>query len=699
MQTIVIFAGLVAVALAALTPPTEEFKTVDAVRAEQQKKVIELLQNVQQMNKSFDYYKIGYSYDIAANIENYTNKKAVEEFLHIHDNRINVQQMPFTIFNDRMREEAIALYRVFYYAKDFETFYKTAAWARVWINEGMFVYSFSIAVLTRPDTVLMVLPTPYEIYPYHFFNADVVNKVRRAKMQEGFIQTEVAEKYGITYENNVYTVLANYSGWSHFDNEEQKIAYFTEDIGLNSFYYYFHAVFPFWMKDNETTSPFTERRGEAFYYFYQQLLARYYMERLTNGLGEIPEFSWKLPVKTGYTPNLVAHTLYPFVTRNNYYNLQTPANAHALQYLESFEENFMHMLEQGYFKGDKKEVNLKNWKSINFVGNYWGFNVDLYKSGTKNFQKYYEVIARELLGAAPEPTDEYYTAPVALEQYTTALRDPVFYQLYKHILYYFQQYKQYLDPYTKETLSFTGVKVNDVKVDHLTTFFDYFKSDVSNLIQRNQAEHKDVKAWFHAIQPRLNNKPFNVEIEVKSEVATDAVVRIFLGPKYDSNGYPISLEDNWMNFMTLDTFNYKLTQGKNQIVRNSEHFLSFADDAYTTYDLLNFLKENKVPTDMSEASFFMPRRLMLPKGTESGFPFQIYVIVSPHVPTTGAYKNFRGFFWDNKPFGFPFDRPVNELYFWQSNMFMKDVKIYHEGESNVYKFAVPQYHSNFVTKH
>lgn len=24
------------------------------------------------MNKSFDYYKIGYSYDIAANIENYT---------------------------------------------------------------------------------------------------------------------------------------------------------------------------------------------------------------------------------------------------------------------------------------------------------------------------------------------------------------------------------------------------------------------------------------------------------------------------------------------------------------------------------------------------------------------------------------------------------------------------------------------------
>lgn len=53
------------------------------------------------------------------------------------------------------------------------------------------------------------------------------------------------------------------------------------------------------------------------------------------------------------------------------------------------------------------EVDLRNYKSINFVGNYWQNNADLYeKSGKRNFGKYYQIIARTLLGAAPEPIDE-----------------------------------------------------------------------------------------------------------------------------------------------------------------------------------------------------------------------------------------------------------------------------------------------------
>lgn len=259
------------------------------------------------------------------------------------------KNMVFSVFYEQMREEAVALYHLFFYAKDFETFYKTAAWARVHLNEGLFTYAFSIAVLHRPDTQGYALPSPYEIYPYFFVNADVVARLWRLKMQEGVIQPEFAAKYGIVVEDNDYIVYANYSGWSTFENEEQKLSYFTEDIGLNTYYYYFHTVFPSWMNGIGFGLQ-KERRGELYFYVYKQLLARYYLERLSNGLGEIPAFSWREPFKTSYTPNMVYHNLYPFVHRNNDYKLQTPANQWRLEFLESYEQQFNELLDQGYFK-------------------------------------------------------------------------------------------------------------------------------------------------------------------------------------------------------------------------------------------------------------------------------------------------------------------------------------------------------------
>lgn len=285
------------------------------------------------------------------------NKQAVEEFLLFFKNGMLPKGQIFSVFYDKMREEAIALYHLFFYAKDFETFYKTACWARVHMNEGMFTYAFSIATIHRPETTGIVLPAPYEIYPYFFINADVVAKLYRIKMQDGIIDPTFAAKYGITFEDNKYNVYANYSGWYSYYNEEQRLSYFTEDIGLNTYYYYFHATFPFWMtSDNTQFEQFSERRGESYFFFHQQLLARYYMERLTNGLGEIPEFSWKYPVRTGYSPSLVHHSLYPFVQRNDYYNLQKQENTENLEFVESYERQFADFLEQGHFKA----VSIKN---------------------------------------------------------------------------------------------------------------------------------------------------------------------------------------------------------------------------------------------------------------------------------------------------------------------------------------------------
>lgn len=279
------------------------------------------------------------------------NKKAVEEFLLYYRHGFLPHGHIFSAFNQKMREEAIALYHLFYYAKDFETFYKTAAWARVHLNEGLFTYSFEIAVLQRPDCKGIVLPAPYEIYPFFFVNSDAIYKMQGIKMQRYSLPAHVAAIGNIEQQDNVFTINANYSGWKTYDNEEQRLSYFTEDIGLNTYYWYFHAAMPFWMSSDSYGAAVQERRGEYYFFFHQQLLARYYMERLTNGLSEIPQFSWRWPVKTGYTPNLVSQRLIPFVTRNNYYHIESDQNVEQLEYLKSYEDQFLEYLEQGKFKG------------------------------------------------------------------------------------------------------------------------------------------------------------------------------------------------------------------------------------------------------------------------------------------------------------------------------------------------------------
>lgn len=278
----------------------------------------------------------------------------------------------------------------------------------------------------------------------------------------------------------------------------------------------------------------------------------------------------------------------------------------------------------------------------------------------------------------------------------------MFFQLYSKILKYFIEYKKFLVPYNQDVLHYVGVKINDVKVDKLVTYFDYYDIDVSNNVFYSKEELKS-QQWPHFFvrQPRLNHKPFSVEVDVKSDVEGDAVVKIFLGPKYNGNGFPISLEDNWQNFVELDWSVQKLVKGQNKIVRLSKDFFFYKEDSVSEYDILKHLPEGKVPADMSIESGAMPKRLVLPKGSKGGFPFQLYVIVYPYAPIDKKFDSIKAFIHDNKPFGYPFDRPVHEVYFKQPNMYFEDVEIYHEGEEFAYKYSIPHYpvHNNEVVNH
>lgn len=78
--------------------------------------------------------------------------------------------------NPTLRHEAELLFRVLYSAQDFDTFHKTAAWARLNVNELMYIYSLSVAILHRPDTWFLKMPPLHEVVPNYYFNEDVLQK-------------------------------------------------------------------------------------------------------------------------------------------------------------------------------------------------------------------------------------------------------------------------------------------------------------------------------------------------------------------------------------------------------------------------------------------------------------------------------------------------------------------------------------------
>lgn len=85
---------------------------------------------------------------------------------------------------------------------------------------------------------------------------------------------------------------------------ENKMVYFTDDVSLNSYYFYMRMMFPFWMNTKDYNVPKTIR-GDLYYFLHQQILARYMLERMSNGLGEMNNCPANSMCMPGYQSNLV----------------------------------------------------------------------------------------------------------------------------------------------------------------------------------------------------------------------------------------------------------------------------------------------------------------------------------------------------------------------------------------------------------
>lgn len=252
----------------------------------------------------------------------------------------------FVHTNDKHMREAIRVFKMLYFAKDFDVFIRTACWLRERINPGMFVYAFTCALYHRTDCRGIVVPAPYEIYPYFFVDSDVITRAWMIKMTKAAVDPVIKDYYGIKITDKNLVVLDWRKGVRHTMSKEDKLCYFREDVDLNTFMYNLHMNFPFWMTD-DVYGLHKERRGEIVMYVYQQMLARYRLERLAHGMCDVKMFMFHDVLKTGYWPKLRLHTGDEMPVRSNNVKVVTKNNIKETVMIEDLEG----IIREGILKG------------------------------------------------------------------------------------------------------------------------------------------------------------------------------------------------------------------------------------------------------------------------------------------------------------------------------------------------------------
>ncbi|XP_075980236.1 basic juvenile hormone-suppressible protein 2-like [Anticarsia gemmatalis] len=696
---------LLVVGLAAMATARPEFDdvttgvvTVDI--KQRQMVILKLLNHVMEPLMYKELVDMGKNFKIDDHTEWYTKIDVVKDFLKM----IKVGYLPrgeiFTLHVDRQLKEVITMFHMLYYAKDFDTFLKTACWMRLYLNEGMFVYALTVAVRHREDCKGIILPPPYEIYPYFFVRADVIQKAYLLKMRKGLLDLKLCDFYGIKKtDKDVYIIDENIYDKRVYLNDEDRLRYFTEDIDLNTYYYYFHIDYPFWMKDTIFDKVKT-RRFELTIYMYQQILARYYLERLSNGMGKIKEFTWHKTIKKGYWPWMKMHNGIEFPVRFNNYVLAHDYNLDVIRLCDEYERIIRECIIKGFIEINGIRLELTKYDDIEMLGKLIYGKIDktvLDKTHVVAY-RYLLIVMKAALGLNTLHTDKYFVVPTVLDHYQTALRDPVFYQLQKRIIDLVCLFKLRLPSYTKEDLYFPGVKIDNVVVDKLVTYFDDYLMDMTNAVVLTDEEVKKTKTdmVFMVRKRRLNHQPFKVTLDILSDKTVDCVVRVFLGPKKDHLGRLIDININRLNFVELDTFLYKLTTGKNTIVRNSYDMHNLVKDRIMTRDLWKKMEtitdiRDMFVKDLRNYHTGFPTRLLLPKGHVGGMHMMLYVCVTPlrmvdNVDVNMFDMNRKDFMvdfrstvlLDKMPLGFPLDRHIDVGTFFTPNMKFVDVVVFHK---------------------
>uniref|UniRef100_A0A1W7RAE8 Hemocyanin subunit 5b n=1 Tax=Hadrurus spadix TaxID=141984 RepID=A0A1W7RAE8_9SCOR len=579
----------------------------------------------------------------------------------------------FSCFHRDHLEEARNFFEILIDANTFDEFMDLCHQARDFVNEGLYIYTVSVAILHRSDCLHVTLPPVQEVFPEKFIPVETLFKsFKESKLHEDSEEVVVEiEKTG--------NIL----------DPEYNLAYYREDIGINAHHWHWHLVYPATWR-SEKLGRRKDRKGELFYYMHQQMCARYDCERLSNGLPRMAPFhNFEEPLE-GYSSHL-GSTIngQPYASRPEGVVLRDMKEV-SVQDLTRWRERILDAIHlERVIDEHGKEVHLDEENGIDILGNIIESSYDSINEG------YYGSLhnwGHVLMARAQDHDGRYQTNPGVMSDTATSLRDPIFYRWHRFIDDMIQEYKENLPVYDKRQLGFTGVKVISVNVKGSSpnVIKTCFKDDILDL---SHAINFDRKGPVKVKYQHLDHEPFTYKIEVTNQgtKTRHAYVRIFLAPKYDELGNELTPNELRRLMIEMDKFNYELKPGKNLIEHSSHQSSVIVRKEHTFAELINHHDEFA----RESCNCGWPEHLLVPKGNEQGMTFHLFVILTdlthdlvydhghrPNICSEAvSYCGLKDELYpDKRPMGFPFDRLIEEenLHDWLvPNMSATEITIKH----------------------
>ncbi|KFB47970.1 AGAP006258-PA-like protein [Anopheles sinensis] len=576
----------------------------------------------------------------------------------------------FSLFVPKHRDAAAALINLFIEQPDVSSLMSVATYCRDRLNAVLFQYALAVAVQHREDTKNVNIPSIVSLFPDQFVDPAVFPKLREegaAVQQENRMVIDIPPAYTASDRE-----------------EEQRMAYFREDIGVNMHHWHWHLVYP---GDGPDAVVRKDRRGELFFYMHSQLIARYNLDRFCNKLKKVRHLTnFREQIPEAYFPKMIRSSnnrSYPArganVTLQDVDRIDNGTIV-SVSDLERWRDRIHEAIDQGFLL-DKagNRIPLDEERGIDLLG-----DVLEASSLTPNRQLYGSLhnMGHNVIAYIHDPDYRYLEDYGVMGDVTTAMRDPIFYRWHGMIDGIFRRHKELLTPYTAAQLGNPGVTVASVGVqltrantppNVLLTYWQ--RSQVDLAAGLDFGPQGNVYASF----THLQHAPFSFRVEVNNEsgAVKKGTLRIWIAPKVDERGTALKFREQRLFFVEMDSSTVTLNPGMNTIVRRSDQ-----SSVTIPYErTFRAIGTKSVPTDAAGLAQFRfcgcgwPQHMLVPKGAPEGVQFDLFAMVTdyaddaveqeldPNAPCDDAHS-FCGLrdkkFPDRRPMGYPFDRRTED---------------------------------------
>ncbi|XP_035707646.1 LOW QUALITY PROTEIN: phenoloxidase 3 [Folsomia candida] len=547
------------------------------------------------------------------------------------------------------------------------------------IHPQLFVSALPMALVsTRSSLIGEPTPPLVEMFPSRFLPRVVEGPEIKLSAQSGRGTNKtcikVDQHWGSTKTNGI----------------ENRLWYFREDLQLNSHHWNWHQFHP-----THSPSPIP-RRGELFYFFHHDLMARYASERMANGFtdyfveGIKPIVDYEL--KQGYDANLRDGVSYlNWVNRvNSTFLNKTSLSSKLFSKLKQQEIIWNHIYQitqtDKVLDGSNDTVPLMpKPDGINTIGelfesSQWSINSYFYSDdGWHN--NAHDILGKVLVEKDQSLKKEY----GVLSDVATAVRDIYFYRIHNEVNNMFMRYKhKILNPYELSqgdhpyiVTNPKSIQVRDERghlVNNLTTFWNNRDMVLNGGLDILPKPGDTDPLFLYVCLKHLDHQEFTyiIELENQDEKDRSVFVRLYMAPTYNPDRERFNLTEQYPLFFAMDAFPIMLSPGANTIHRKS------ADSTVTNpwFTLTSELPPTASLEILEKRVHAYPHHLLLPKGSDDNLGvYDLVAMVTDGSDYNGQPTDLCASSYmhcsrldgnleypDTRPMGWPFDRrPSDEL--------------------------------------